>query len=765
MSISLKPRVMWLLNREAARRFELAMLKRLGFSGIFLPKSFPNDPAFYGASIDHSEDAHLDIPADELALLNAADWYRGPDRAVWDVANRYFDALFFVPHYAELTRNIARHFEGAVLLRAYGLSQGDSYTQHLQAGLRNNAEAVIRSLGKRFFFAQAHEHLHEAESDLLAARRLHLPLGLDDCRPGGQWRGDERKILFVCPDIGSNPASRESYRKFLDAFKGLPYAVSGAQPIRVRDPNVLGYLEREQYEHNLRCMRVMFYHDTERNRLHYPPFEAIRAGMPLVFTGGGMLDLRGGRKLPGRCADAAEARRKIERILRGDQALIAGIRESQKLLLDPMRPEYGEPSWRAAFERVANSLLAARSSASMTRARKHRIAVIVPVNYRGGSLSGAKLLAQAIDAGARKAGQPVEVLLAHLDEKGSYSDEEFADLPASIKRRPYTWLLLNGDEATSTMAYAGMPRDMPAPRYQAPDDGIKQFMDCDLWLIVSDRLEYPLLPLRPYALMIYDYLQRYQPLLEQSLNKQFISAAHGAEKVFVTTDFTRGDALQFAGLPAARVVKLPMLVPRFSPGKPPRGTVKGAPQYFIWATNLGPHKNHANALKALSLYYDKYDGRLNCCVTGVGTTKMFNGTLPHLAPLRTLYADNPVLKKRLRLLGELPESTYQAQLAGACFLWHAGWIDNGTFSVIEAAQVGTPALSNDYPAMREIDRQFGLRLHWMNAHDPDNMASRLKRMETEASASHLDPAIWQLPARHSLERLASAYWEAVRECL
>ena len=101
----------------------------------------------------------------------------------------------------------------------------------------------------------------------------------------------------------------------------------------------------------------------------------------------------------------------------------------------------------------------------------------------------------------------------------------------------------------------------------------------------------------------------------------------------------------------------------------------------------------------------------------------------------------------------------------AAFLWHPGQVDNGTFSVVEAAHLGVPALSSDYPAMREIDQQFTLRLTWMDPDDPDNMARQLKRMETDSEALRLRlPSAEQL-ASQSVDRLAGAYWSVIKEYL
>jgi glycosyltransferase involved in cell wall biosynthesis len=764
MSEAMKMRVMWLLNHGAARRFEVAMLKQLGVREIFLPKSYPIDPSFRSASVDYSEDEFLSIPKQDLEVLNAANWYTDPGKAVWDIANRYFDVLFFVLHDGSLLKGIARHFRGVALMRAYGMPRDQSYSVLLRAMSRLEGESLVHALGKRLFFAEAYPHLHESELDFLRRRRLYLPLGLDDCRINDRWHGTDKRLFFVCPDIGYNEYYRKTYHQFIEDFKGIPYAIGGAQPVHISDPHVMGYLPHEEHERNMLEMRVMFYHSTEPNHVHYHPFEAIRAGMPLVFMAGGLLDRLGGSKLPGRCTSIRDARKKIIAILQDDRTLIESIRSTQAQLLDAMRPENLVGDWRSAFGALCETAHKARLQDRPVQAKPARVAVIVPIGYRGGSLRAAKLVAQAIDLGARQAGNTIEVVFGHLDDPECYPEEEFKDLPPNIMRRPYKWKTMRHDEAARALHYAGRTRPLIAQSYQFPDDGIQQFNDCDLWMIVSDRLELPLLPLRPYAMIVYDYLQRYLPLMGAADNWKFLNAAHGAERVFVTTDFTYGDALQFAGLEKERLARLPMLAPEFSWAT---GSVQPTHEsdYFLWTTNLAPHKNHENAVKALQIYYERLGGQLSCFVTGVGTDKLLTASVEHLKTLRGMVAKSPKLKNRLRVLGELPESNYRSRLAQARFLWHAGWVDNGTFSVIEAAHLGVPSLSSAYPAMQEIDRQYQLGLAWMDAHDPNDMAMQLKRMETEADARRS-----ALPTREHLmsqrvEHLAHHYWEAVSDCL
>ncbi|MES2934940.1 MAG: glycosytransferase, partial [Pseudomonadota bacterium] len=696
------PRVMWLLNHGSARKFEVAMLKSVGIQEIFLPKKYPNDPSFRSASIDYSEDHNLTIPADQLAVLNATDWYETQSLEAWDIANRYFDVLFFIAHRPDSVKGISRNFRGIMLWRAYGMERNNGYSK-VQEYFSNILDMdYIRAMGKRLFFVPAYSHLHLIESIFLQERSLYLPLGLANCTVYDQWRGGEKKILFVCPDIGFNPYYQAVYQSFIRDFKGLPYAVGGAQPIPLDDPNIIGFVPWEAHEKNMQEMRVMFYHSTEPNHVHYHPFEAIRAGMPLIFMGNGMLDRLGGTKLPGRCTYIAQARHKISRILNGDQQLIEAIRTSQTILLEQMKPANCVDTWRSGFKKILMAVETIKNVPVVAKVRKRRVAVILPVGYRGGTLQGAKLLAHAMLYGSCQAGQDVDVILGHLDDPACYPDEAFDDLPDTIKRRPYNWRTLNRDESNRAVAYAGITRTLTAENYIVPDDGISQFMDCDLWILVSDRLSMPILPVRPYVLMVYDYLQRYEPVMSPILNQAFVMAAHAAARVFVTTEFTRQDAIQFGGIPANRVVKLPILAPLPNTKFSQIESQKEAPEskkYFLWATNLALHKNHENAVRALRQYYEEFDGKFACYVTGVDTDRMLDTDRSQLKPVQKIITTSPLLQRQIKFMGELTTQSYHDCLANCAFMWHAGRIDNGTFSVVEAAHLGRPSLSSDYPAM------------------------------------------------------------------
>lgn len=407
-------------------------------------------------------------------------------------------------------------------------------------------------------------------------------------------------------------------------------------------------------------------------------------------------------------------------------------------------------------------MISCKSRANLSLKKTKRIAVLVPIEYRGDRLRSAKLLAQALLLGSQQAEESVEVVFGYIENSPDYK-EELRDLPEDIQKRTFNFRTINQAQAARALIYADKECHLASDYYIVPEDNMKQFTDCDLWIIISDRIGMPILPIRPYILMVYDYLQRYEIFLSSEENRMFISAAHAAECILVTTKFTQQDAIHFAGLPENKVHKLPILAPNST--KKISCDNQEDMSYFIWATNLDLHKNHENALKALQIYYEQYDGQLLCKITGIHTDNLLDSPLPHLQNTQKFFKKSAILKKKLEILGELSHFSYQNVLANAQFLWHAARIDNGTFSVIEAAHLGVPALSSNYPAMKEIDEQFKLNLSWMRADDAEDMAYQLKQMELEGKQKKNNLPSLNTLAQQSVEKLANHYWITIRDYL
>ncbi|MEJ5126313.1 glycosyltransferase [Comamonas sp. MYb21] len=752
-------RVMWMLNHTLAREFEIPMLKRYGVSQFYLPKIVPNEISFQSNSVSYEEDIGLEIPPAELEVLNSCDWYSGATPEAWAIANRYFNVVFCIFHDGVLLKEIAKYFKGLVVCRAYGLKNSHTYSEII---CKYKLEPHIRKIYSRFYFSESFPRLIDIEERYLSNRRLNMPLGVMT-QAADKWQGSEERIYFICPQIETSDYYKNVFENFKEGFSDFDFVVGGEQLIPVNDSRVLVEVTEKDRHFHINQNRVMFYHSQEPNHIHHHPFEAVLAGMPLVFMAGGMLDRLGGRDLPGRATSLKEARRIIRRLMKGDKGLAETIRNSQQVLLKSVDAELLSSTWKAGVQQLEGDLQILSQIESKRPSRPKRIAVILPEAYRGGTLRGALMLAQAIHIGSRQCGEAVEVVFAYREDSNLYGEDDFVDLGKDIALRPFRWHQLSSKEACRAMHFAGHEGWFSASSHVVPDDGMRQFMDCDLWLVVSDRVGAPLLPLRPVVAMIYDYLQRYEDVIARSADLQFIQTARSADRVLVTTQFTKNDALQYAGVDPRRLAQLPMLIPQFSKWQVSMNEV--VEPYFIWTTNAAPHKNHIEVMRALRIYYEEYGGVLLCKVTGVGSDAIPEGKLPHLKPIIPLLRQSPLLSSRVRWLGDLPDHEYRAQLKSAAFLMHPARIDNGTISVIEAAQLGVPSLSTDYPAMREMNQWYSLNLQFMDGSSARNMAGMLMQMEKNCESLRSSLPKAEVFESNDISVHAQRYWQEVRKCL
>ncbi len=109
----------------------------------------------------------------------------------------------------------------------------------------------------------------------------------------------------------------------------------------------------------------------------------------------------------------------------------------------------------------------------------------------------------------------------------------------------------------------GVEFQLDAPAYVYPSDGASNFLDCDFWYVIADRNAAPLAPLRPYAIIVNDCLQRYLPeMLTAEGDAGFIATTRRSAVALCTTPFTRDDLVQYVGLPARKVALVP---PSFKP--------------------------------------------------------------------------------------------------------------------------------------------------------------------------------------------------------
>lgn len=392
-------------------------------------------------------------------------------------------------------------------------------------------------------------------------------------------------------------------------------------------------------------------------------------------------------------------------------------------------------------------------------AEGQRIAVLLPHGYLGGTM---RLLLNLVRHLSVRWPGPI-VLAVPSSHRAVIADDLAAvcrELP-QLEVRGLDWRRLTVDEARVVAAGAGVQVDRwISAGYQVPCDGGQDFRDCRFWLFVSDRLELPLVPLERYGVVVTDHLQRYVPeifdatmyAVADAAPWNFLRNVRNADVVVATSADTAADVLSYAGargrlvrmsttLDADHFMRLADAAAAAS-GEDAAGI--GSRPFLAWVTNTAPHKNHLRMLRALERYAGELGGSLDVVVTGVGTD-LFDPELPaerragrevlwNLPSIRTVRdavaAVQPGLRRRLRFLGGVPDVLYVRILKSATFIAHNVIADNGTYSVVEAALLGRPSISSDYPQMREIDEAFELGLRFFDPFDNRDTAAALHAGET-----------------------------------
>ena len=734
-------RVAWLLNHTTLREFEVPLLRSLGYETYTGKQLLVNDE-LRSISADFGDDQHSTLPPRALECLNRHNFYEEEfTPEVADTLNRYFGTVF-CSYFPVMLREIACHFHGRILVRAFGREKESTYSDYLRDVGGSALWRRIREIKHRFWFAPCYASIADIEEPLLRERCVTLPLGLPEriMKKQGTWTGGDNRLLFFCPRITTQAAYYGAiYQDFKRTLGEFPHLIAGSQPTPVNDPAVTGFVSEETLETWFKTLNVMFYHSREPRHLHYYPLEAIVYGMPVLYLRGGLLDALGGPTQPGACVSLREARHKTRRILGGDRALAQEIRTKQMKILETFTWDYNGSEWERLFrEGVMRYNPGAEKEPAV--AGNRRVAVILPKAYRGGTLRATKDLAKMLKWGSRQRGVELDVVLACRKDVYDF-DSEFSEIREfGIQVRPLEWKTVTDEARTiGELSSTGLVADARHDQFALPCDGSNDFLDCDFWLFVSDRFDVPLLPIRPYGAVIFDYIQRYVP--EVFTDSQFVLQAEGmipfvreASFLIVTTPATRGDLNAYAGVPERKIFQIPLFFELIKECEGPRLWKE---EYIVWVSNPTPHKNHARVLRGLEKYYDELGGKLKTILVGP-EVDFFSASndrpgikeMPTVARVRSLISNSPSLLKNLRITGELPPAAYASAIKHARFLLHGNLYDNGTFSVIDAASLGVPSLSSRYPAMEYLNELCRLNLMFFDPYSVDDLAQALKLMES-----------------------------------
>jgi glycosyltransferase involved in cell wall biosynthesis len=337
----------------------------------------------------------------------------------------------------------------------------------------------------------------------------------------------------------------------------------------------------------------------------------------------------------------------------------------------------------------------------------------------------------------------------------------------------------------------GLPLITPARTLPFGDTG--PIGEVDAFILLSALyFEGAFVSRKPYAVYVADMIQRYVPEIYSDsgsnyqappwkMDRNQRAAIKEAACVFATTEQTMSDVLHYGGVDPARTMLFPMFAmdiadrqsgeglasPKQSAGFElkdlvSKETFTASPGgYFLWVTNAAAHKNHVNAFRALRHYYEALGGQLDCLICGPVTDMLIPGRLkgPYHAQIYKELREWKGYNEHVKVLGYLPDQAYLSLLRNAKFLWHNVIYDNGTFSIIEAASLGTPVLSSAYPQIEFIDEAFKVGSTFFDARDPIDAAMKIQTMESQAKRGRprkvgaLNQPLFEKRLRELLDRM------------
>jgi alpha-1,3-rhamnosyl/mannosyltransferase len=204
--------------------------------------------------------------------------------------------------------------------------------------------------------------------------------------------------------------------------------------------------------------------------------------------------------------------------------------------------------------------------------------------------------------------------------------------------------------------------------------------------------------------------------------------ARRAAAVITDSEWSRRDLTRRLGLPADRVVPIPLGVsPRFRP-VPPEGVRPVAArygldgEYLLYVGNFRPHKNVGALLAAYAALPAPLRRRVPLALAGAPGAGA--------APLKAVAAARG-LTEAVRFLGAVPDADLPALYAGATLFCFPSLAEGFGLPPLEAMACGAPVLCSDAASLPEV---VGTAACLVDARRPEALAAGLEGLLGDAAA-------------------------------
>ncbi|WP_053372213.1 glycosyltransferase [Paenibacillus sp. FJAT-27812] len=725
-------RILWLLNHDTLSKFELPLIRELGFE-IYTPKIASKEIFQSSGSITFDYDDTLTIPQEDLQLLNEYNFFSNSNMPLrikkilnthFKTAITYTDTSFFI------LRKLIHNFDGLMFFRAFGVGMVNfkNYTELLDYYFDNNDNLKLKQIGERFWFSQCYTNLSEIENQFLRDNTVYMPLGLPEefYDIENQWTGESDNILFFCTRIKLSSESEQIYKDFKRDFKGFEYLVAGNQPVSVDDEKVLGFLEREDLNELYKNCKVMYYHSTHQRHLHYHPLEAMIAGMPVIYMDGGLLSIiADGHRQSGNCKNINEARKKIKRILDGDIQLIENIKEDQKIILYKFSYEFNKREWERNFLPIISDF---DINFNENRQLSKKISIFNPDPYSKAHKHDYSELVMAISKSMNKVFSSTNISYNVLSDNYNL-DEDFQRLQKDgVAIREFSFESITNKNISDSLGLMFKKEDIWNGEYVLPTDHAQNYNDADYWLFLDDKIENLIAPIIPFGI----YVENIDDRFCHRISKTRIANLKSASFIITSSKQTKIDLIKHLGLHADKIFIIPFFYaePRW------KNSITLNDKHILIEVDMIDSEFIRSLINDIQSYFSLYKNHQNIIINVNGCIK--NKSERIITEFKNMILESDLLTDHLVLLFDNGINEYDALYAHAKKVVIPRNINNIIYKLSKAAIFEKPVVLNNYPSYRDFEF-LSDNLHYKNFLSKDKVLIEVLHESSELQSTQYEP--------------------------
>jgi glycosyltransferase involved in cell wall biosynthesis len=373
---------------------------------------------------------------------------------------------------------------------------------------------------------------------------------------------------------------------------------------------------------------------------------------------------------------------------------------------------------------------------AVPRDSRRGVFLFLQTAYAGGVWETTKELMQELVALNRERGRLKLTLGIHEEQQDTHSLERLGE-GLRIER-----LRLNPIHRREAQRMLGGTPDWLAQRPEHSfcffSGAARAALQADAWFALVDRFPLPLLPARPYGVLVYDMIQRVVPeafddVFFQSVKMGMRPTLNAARLVLVTSPQTRTDVLAEYRLNPSQAVLAPLACNpqrRFG-GLKAKPVAAARTPFLLNTSNLSRHKGIDVLLRGYARLGQEMKHRPLLVICGVDTQRFSTRAATAQEPrecleVRRLLAELDLREGRDLLFLGLVEDAELLDLYERCeAVVNAARYDNGSFLLVEGAYFGRRCVSAQYPAVDYLCRRYTLPVRSFPAGDSEALVHAL----------------------------------------